>query len=83
MNEALQLKNQLNLENMLIDYRYNEQNTLESLKKYPSSNFPNNEELNRLQKELESSIFGNLNKLIEIYSTYSQKVLETNPLETY
>lgn len=56
---------------MLIDYRYNEQNTLESLKRFPTANFPNNEQLHNLQKEFESSVFANLNKLIEIYGKYA------------
>lgn len=71
LEEALGLRNQLSFQNMLIDYRYNEQNTLESLKRFPTANFPNNEQLHNLQKEFESSVFANLNKLIEIYGKYA------------
>ena len=43
--ESLSLKAQLELYKDLVDVRYNKQNELQNIKRFPISNFPNNKEL--------------------------------------
>jgi hypothetical protein len=53
VQESLCLKGQLDLFKDMVDLRYNKQNELELMKKFPIGNFPQNTELNQSHKKLE------------------------------
>lgn len=76
IQESVCLKGQLDLFKDIIDLRYNKQNELETLKRFPVAHFPKDEQLNKTHKTLEKHLFDNLNSLIDLYDQYSSKVFQ-------